>query len=348
MSRLPRTRRKPPIQWDKLRSIPIVRVAEKLKIKTNAAGIGHCPFPRHSDANPSFSISKQRNMYKCFGCGRAGSVLDLVKDYFEVDIRQAAEWLSAEFIGGNTIKLYPPPRNRAEPNDSGGEPDPEIYRWLIDQSPLRDDGLEYLLARKISESTIRKFEIGQVQNISSLIAKAISIWGENRVQRSGLTTSVASNRFNPVFTNGYILFPFFNGRDCSYLQARAIRSEEPRWKCLARVKPRIFNQNVLSGPARRSIYICEGLTDVLSAAELGYDAIGLLGASSSMPRPIIDALRGKFVHLIPDQDAAGARMGQRLQQELAQHGISVVVQELPPGCKDINELLGRKDRGRPR
>jgi len=64
----------------------------------------HCPFPDHAgDKNPSFSILKGKNTFKCFGCDKGGSVIDFVMMYKQVDKVQAVNMLNSDFnLGINT------------------------------------------------------------------------------------------------------------------------------------------------------------------------------------------------------------------------------------------------------
>jgi len=64
----------------------------------------HCPFPDHlGDKNPSFSILKDKNTFKCFGCDKGGSVIDFVMMYKQVDKYQAVNMLNCDFnLGINT------------------------------------------------------------------------------------------------------------------------------------------------------------------------------------------------------------------------------------------------------
>ena len=66
----------------------------------------HCPFPDHAgDSNPSFSILKEKNTFKCFGCDKGGSVIDFVMMYKQVDKVQAVNMLNSDFnLGLNTNK----------------------------------------------------------------------------------------------------------------------------------------------------------------------------------------------------------------------------------------------------
>ena len=48
---------------------------------------GVCPF--HADTNPSMSVSREKQIYKCFSCGASGNVFNFVMDYEQVDFKEA-------------------------------------------------------------------------------------------------------------------------------------------------------------------------------------------------------------------------------------------------------------------
>jgi DNA primase len=111
----------------------------------------------------------------------------------------------------------------------------------------------------------------------------------------------------------------------------------PRWKCPNGLSPPVFNVGALS--KSKDIFLCEGITDVLSAYELGEVAIAILGASARIPPDIIAELKGRTVRIVPDNDPAGRRMGTGLAQRLSKHGIDTIVQNWPNGINDANEYL---------
>ena len=63
-----------------------------IPIKNN---FSKCPF--HFDKSPSFSIYANDTKYKCFGCGKSGDVISFVKEYFNLDFKQAIERINVDF-----------------------------------------------------------------------------------------------------------------------------------------------------------------------------------------------------------------------------------------------------------
>jgi DNA primase len=88
--------------------------------------------------------------------------------------------------------------------------------------------------------------------------------------------------------------------------------------------------------------ICEGVTDTLSAHELGRPAIGLTGANAKLDLATIEKLRGHNVALLGDNDRAGKGFARDIVRLLASHGITAIAQSLPDGANDLNDVLRQK------
>lgn len=216
--------------------------------------------------------------------------------------------------------------------------DPEVFGWLLAQSPLQASGRSYLALRGIGDATIDHFRIGQIGDRASVLSDACARFGEERLKRCGI---VAAGRFGPrlVFPPGYLLFPFLEGVEVLYLQARrADNGADHRWLCLAKLPPPAFNLDALTG-ASRSILICEGVTDVLSAREMGKDALGLLGANSQLDSAVIAKLKRRNVIVIGDADAPGQKFARTLVDILGASGITAVSRLPPGGANDLNAYL---------
>ncbi|SFI94461.1 Toprim-like [Bradyrhizobium sp. Gha] len=102
------------------------------------------------------------------------------------------------------------------------------------------------------------------------------------------------------------------------------------------VRKLIFNQDAVS--QAKNIYICEGVTDTLSATEMGLTAIGLTGASTTFSTNLLRSMRSKTAYIIPDNDEAGKAMEARVTALFRRAGIQFVVQRVPHG-KDLNDYL---------
>jgi len=118
-----------------------------------------CPF--HQEKNPSFVVSPELQIYKCFGCGKAGDVFTFVQEYNRIDFKDALEDLakmagiklvrSTKISGEESVKkrLFEINRETAK-----------FYNYILLKHELGKEALEYIKKRNISEETINKFLIG--------------------------------------------------------------------------------------------------------------------------------------------------------------------------------------------
>lgn len=127
-----------------------------------------CPF--HQEKTPSFVVSPELQIYKCFGCGKAGDVFTFVEEFNRIDFKDALEDLakmagiklvrSNKLSGEESIKkkLFEINREAAK-----------FYNYILLKHELGKEALEYVQKRNISEETINKFLIGYAPRDSRLI-----------------------------------------------------------------------------------------------------------------------------------------------------------------------------------
>ena len=341
-----------PGELEEIKRIPILAVAKELGIALRN-GSCRCPLPGHDDRSPSFLVNAITNTWRCYACDVSGSVIDLVMRMNDWDFGRSVAWIRARYLSGGTV-LRPTLNRRARVNQGGSvvnadyRPDPELYGWVMERCPLGPEGIAYFDGRAISEATLRAFRSGQVSDRAHLAESTVAAFGFVRVQAAGLLTKRSSPcRPVCVFPSGSVVFPFLRAGECQYLQARLIiGSGARRWINLSGIHSPTFNADVLDNPSAVNVVLCEGISDTLSAAEMGRNAIGLLGAGASFSDEDAALLRRKDVYVVADRDKAGQRMGTRLHGQLARLGVRPTVQRLPEGCGDLNEYLVRYRKGK--
>lgn len=72
----------------------IIRVCEMLGIQLNRSNQCLCPFSDHKEKTPSFSVSQQKQIFKCFGCGKAGNSINLVAGIYGIKNFEAAKLIN--------------------------------------------------------------------------------------------------------------------------------------------------------------------------------------------------------------------------------------------------------------
>ena len=124
-------------------------------VKKGKNYFGLCPF--HSDNNPSLSVSREKQIYKCFVCGEAGNVFNFIEKYENVSYKEAIK------IVGNSVGILTT-EIKIENNKN------QVYYDMYDLankfyqnnlfSNLGTEARDYLEKRKLDFDTIKKFKIG--------------------------------------------------------------------------------------------------------------------------------------------------------------------------------------------
>lgn len=137
---------------------------------------GQCPFPDHDDRTPSFSVSPDKGIYKCFGCGRGGGVFRLVqeldgKTFFEA-VKYCAEQAGLDFP--------------FEESDEGGND--RVYSLLAHASSeyhrqLKGKEAYFLKERGLSAETVKEFQLGYAKGFHGI---ATEFYTDDEMDSSGL------------------------------------------------------------------------------------------------------------------------------------------------------------------
>ncbi len=329
-------------------------VGNLLGIKLPTRGMGRCPFPGHDDDTPSFEVRHQGRRWVCYGCDKAGGAIDLVMVYYGKPFLEAKSWLAEKSQLGSLTGSHLPsharrPQRNSSPQrllDSGAAaetpPDHALYNELLGRAPLRDTGADYLRGRGLSDAIIARFAIGQMPGIS-MIRELVARFGFERVEACGLVTKRSTpDRYWSIFPEGGLLFPYFEAGQIAYLQARVIDDSDKgnRWRNLNHRSRRLYNADTLTDTSIRRVAICEGAMDVLSATQLGCEAVGMIGITAKLSDAEMMALRGRQVDLLLDWDEPGEKRATTLRRELARFGVAATRKTAPrSGAKDVNDFL---------
>jgi DNA primase len=123
--------------------------------------MGLCPF--HNEKTPSFSVSQNRQMYHCFGCGVGGNVVTFIMEYENYSFVEALKLLA------NRVGVGLPETEESEEGKKQAslrarllEINKEAAKYYFYQlkSPHGLVAYEYLINRKLSNDTIKEFGLG--------------------------------------------------------------------------------------------------------------------------------------------------------------------------------------------
>lgn len=338
------------------RDVRILEVAATLGIEFRSKTTAMC-FAGHDKKSPSLNFTPSKNLWHCFGCERSGSAIDLVMQARGLDLNQAVEWIAATFNlwlpGRPTPRrgaLGPcvapaKPSTAAPKSKSERQPDPEVYEWFLARCSTGPTVTKYLQGRGFTKETIDKFRIKELLHPPLALQKSTAKWGTDRLLRCGLVklaedTATTHQRPKLVWWDYTILFPFFEGNAVTYIQGRRLNlgTIPAKYVNLKDIPKPVFNRNVLVGLRPRStIYICEGIPDALAASQNGWNAVGILGATSFRAE-WVDLFTDFKVIVVSDMDEPGTRFAIKVQQLFKRRGKIVQSAVLARG-KDLCEFL---------
>ena len=287
---------------DLLARVDIVDVIEP-RVRLRQRGrdlLAHCPF--HEERTPSFSVSREKQFYYCFGCRASGTAITFLMEYDGLGFVDAVEEL-AERVGMEVPRTGPAPGGGAGPEGRGRSMDLDAvyaaleranrhYRLQLREHPGRDRAVEYLKSRGLSGEIAARFELGFAPPGWEGLATALGDAGKEVqvLEHAGLVTRREGGTHYDRFRDR-VMFPIRDrrGRVVGF-GGRIIGDDEPKY--LNSPDGPVFHKGrelygqyqVLRGrgsrPAR--LVVVEGYMDVVALAQYGIDhAVATLGTAAT-------------------------------------------------------------------
>jgi len=199
-------------------------------IKLTPAGMANfkanCPF--HNEKTPSFLVSRDKQIFKCFGCGKGGDIFSFVMEMEGVEFKEALRILAGK--AGITLKKEDPKFTSKRNNvlDCLDSASRFFYQVLLNASHAKN-ALDYLKKRQINDDTIDLFKLGYAPNTWDSLYNALRKKGfyANDIESAGLIIKKQqSNDYYDRFRNR-IMFPIqdINGNVIGF-SGRILESEQ--------------------------------------------------------------------------------------------------------------------------
>lgn len=316
--------------------------------------IACCPF--HGEKTPSFTVSPELQIFKCFGCGKAGDVFTFVQEFDNIDFKDALEDL-AKIAGIVLIKntqLTEDERRRKRLVDLNYEV-AKFYNYILTSHPSGKEALDYLLSRAISSDTIKTFKIGYSPTNTSLISNYLTKKGFTPSEMIATGTFGNSNyghsRMYDRF-QGRIVFPLtdfrdrilgFSGRILPTSKndntAKYINSPETD---LYHKSQMLFGLNLAKEDIKKnnSVIIVEGEFDMVSPYQLGVkNIVAIKGtAFTSEQLQLLHRYTDTLI-LGLDSDFAGNNAARKSIELADSMGFDIRVLSLGEDYKDPDEAI---------
>ena len=310
--------------------------------------LGLCPF--HNEKTPSFNVSPNLGIYKCFGCGEAGDSITFLQKHEHLSYVEAIRWLAKRY----NIDL---PEEEQTPEQQIEQSEREALaviqqwalNWSVEQLWNTDEGkrigLSYFRERGFSDATIRTFQLGYVPEFGNAFTAAATANGFNPelLEKAGWIKRRDDGSGSAWdFFAGRVTFPILglSGQPIAF-GARTLKSDKKLPKYFNSPESVLYNKSrSLYGifHAKKSIveqnlcYLVEGYTDVISLHQSGItNVVASSGTSLTEEQVRLIKRYAPTVAILYDGDAAGMKASLRGIDLVLKEGLNVKVVTFPEG-----------------
>ncbi len=309
-----------------------------------------CPF--HDDKNPSLSISKEKQIFKCFVCGTGGDAIGFVQKFEKIPYPAAVRKV-AEICNFHDPRLVDDaPKLFVDPGIQ------RLYSCIDDLQVLYRYALStdeaskaraYLEKRNLGEDMVERFQIGYapldgVKTIEYLKAKNHSL---KEIEDIGIALARAEGSAD--HNAGRLIFPLFSPRgQLVGFSARQLEKDGTAKYINSPETPifhkgeNLYNYHNVSGSAHRDgyCYLMEGFMDVMSAYRAGINnAVALMGTSLTTDQvKLLGKLRCE-IRLCLDGDQPGQVAMMKNSRLLAKAGIPHRIVDYQGDLRDPDDIF---------
>lgn len=315
--------------------------------KKGSSYFGLCPF--HNEKSPSFSVSREKQMYYCFGCGAGGNVFTFLMEYENYSFQEALKYL-ADRAGVELpeAEYSKEARERADQKAILLEINKVAAQYFYVQlkSPQGAHALSYLKDRGLSDEMIHSFGLGYSNKYSNDLYQYLKSKGyrDELIVKAGLVTVDERYGVSDKFWNR-VMFPImdsnsrvigFGGRVMGDAKPKYLNSPETMifdksWN--------LYGLNRARSSRKPYFLLCEGYMDVISLHQAGFsNAVASLGTALTPGHASLIKRYVKEVYLTYDSDEAGTKAALRAMPILKDVGITARIIRMEP-YKDPDEFI---------
>lgn len=307
--------------------------------------VGCCPF--HNEKTGSFTVSPAKGIYKCFGCGKGGNVVNFIMEHEQLSYVEALRWLAAKYnIIIEEKELTEQEKQEKSERESMLIVTNYAEEFFVDQLWNTDEGksvgLGYFRRRGLDDQTIEKFGLGYCPEAWDGLTKTAVEKGYKKefLVKTGLT--IESDRGDFDRFRARVMFPIRDlaGKIIAF-GGRIMTNDKKSAKYLNSPESEIYHKSrTLYGIyfAKKSIvqqnrcYLVEGYLDVISFHQKGIgNTVASSGTSLTVEQIRLIRRLTPNVTIIYDGDAAGIKASLRGIDLVLEEGLNVRVVSLPEG-----------------
>lgn len=320
-------------------------VGEYVVLKKRGANyLGVCPF--HNEKTPSFNVSPAKNIYKCFGCGKAGNSVTFLMEYAQLSyvdaLRQLAKKYNIEIEETNEQKTKEETEQQSLTEsifiaNSFAQKYFSNYLLNTEEGGI---GLAYFKERGFDRATIEKFQLGFAPDGKDIFAHHAI---ENAFQKDILVKAglIANHDYGMRdFFRNRVMFPIhsINGKVQGF-GGRILKKDEKSPKYINTSENEVYQKSkILYGAffAKQAVrksdecFLVEGYTDVISLHRAGIENVmASSGTSLTIEQIRLVKRMTQNITMLYDGDAAGIKAALRGTDMILEEGLNVRIVLLP-------------------
>ena len=336
-------------------------VSEYVKLEKRGQNyLGLCPF--HNEKTPSFTVSPEKKIAHCFGCGKGGNIFQFVSLIENITYNQAIAKLGTRL--GLDIESND---NKEASYDLNNELDimyyghrllADYYNYILLNTKEAEDSLKYLLDRGLSEDVIKHFNLGYAPRDNNI---ALNFFNSNKINldlmvEAGLLGKNDNGDYYDVFKDR-VMFPIKNNQNqVVAFSGRTMSTDKSVPKYYNTHETKIFEKRTVLynySDARsfiakeNEVILCEGYMDVIKAHQNGMkNAVALMGTNidNNKLKEVLSLV--KKITLSLDNDEAGLKAQIEIGNRIIQTTDNVYKLKFS-GAKDLDEFLTEKNTKNP-
>lgn len=325
-------------------------VSEYVPLKRSGRNYtGLCPF--HSEKTPSFTVSEEKQIFHCFGCGAGGDVFSFVMKHENLSFYEALKTLARRL--GIELKVGEKAKGgRLEACYALNKKAMEFYHDYLLKSPRAESARGYLKKRGFDGRIVKDFSIGYADGGGKVFASYLKAHGipAETAQKAGLITMKGNTSYD--LFRARIIFPIFDvsSRVIGF-GGRVIGEGMPKYlntpeSPVFRKREALYGLNLSKGCFSKedSVLVVEGYFDLLALYKHGIkNVVATLG--TALTQEHIRRLKRYVTTVIPlfDSDEAGRKAALRAVDLFIEEDVNAKVCLLPEGV-DPDEFVFKEGK----
>lgn len=319
-------------------------ISEYVNLKrTGSSFKGLCPF--HNEKTPSFSVSRERGYFHCFGCHERGDAISFIMKIENLNYVDALKFLAEKY--GMTLEETYTSKENIEKRNRLYEINSMAAKFYMRNLLTHDFPQEYMQKRGLSKRILNKFFLGYAKNDNGLYEylKSKNVTVEDMLEL-GLVSKF-SNRIVDKFQDR-LIFPILNnknkvigfgGRTLTDNKIKYLNSPESD---IFKKRNNIYGVNIVNKSRNRNkILLVEGYMDVIGLYNKGIDyAVATLGTALTEEQAKIVKRYGNEVYIAYDGDTAGIKATLRAIDIFKNMDVQLAILEFPDNM-DPDEYINK-------